>query len=1246
MKKIYSILSAGLSLLALSALAPGCVEEVPEVIEEVQLSNLLTPSSTSYVIDSKNGYTVTFTWTNSKAANYRLEVYAFETEDENTPDTAEEITEDILASVPDNMKFVYDVAPSESGSTTSYPATLQPEWSLYARVCAQSSADPDTRTTGDSKWAVFKYPIETYTVMDPVASVTVTDRTANSITISWSLEEGDNTGINQVRVYNFGTDDLQAYERVDVDNPTTTENSAVISNLTPSTKYTVAVHYNSANRGQQFVWTTPNWDGVSEAKDTADLKQLLRDAGDAAVNTTGEPLRIQLTNTEVPYDLEGVVDILGPVEILGDQTTEGKSPVVLGGFKAQPALTDYSYSDTEGVRQTISSTIGATSVRLEALDLDGDAYGTDRPYKLAADFPTDTPLTFEMINCDVHAYKSGFFYDNEKVAGWDKILIDNNVVTDIQGSGGDGFDIRKAGTINSIEITNNTIDAGFRDFIRIDVEAGGTSVNSFLMDHNTINNLAGSEASETRRVFYVRAATQSFTVSDNLFMNIEKQIFTHSGSDGVDPKTMTRNFFYNCSNEKFFETLPDGQEERKDEFTQDFATSGGGAVVSSDPCYNSGRSIFNVTNAAVLEAGSGDPRWLVDYIVVPDPVLTPVNESDAYMSTGAYTWNLTDLETFYESIDADCRQGNIQFYIDETPITVDEEGFHFTGEATTEYSGVPTDGALAFLVSERGSVVVSTQVSGSSNDHITVAYGPADGSSAAVEGAIAADANGSRVVFPDITAPTMIYLYACGPITMTTLSWISDVTTIGPTKLDLPENLQLSVTDPVDDSFTGNVTLSWDPVAGAGSYQVSIYGPLADKATDMTAMQPSVETVTEPTYSISNATSLEAGVYLYSVQAFPASGDATREESDPTSTVIGEAPALVRTETLEAVSENVITTWGHDEFLRMQQIAGTDENFTPVWESLVHNNLEYVSNTKEGRQDKDRTIRFATSESKACFQTPGSSSNPPDRRYLKFLASGNGSLKVTFDATSAGRKVLVSVAGSVLNDGHEASITGAGSFTEAITAVKGDPIIIFADASLRIFEVSWTPEGYDPDATIPSSPKAVETQTNFMTYFTGKEAFDVTDALETPVPKIINYNNDDEVTFVGKGGKEPKAIQWDGERIKLQGASTIDEDTKLPTANYISFMITKPGTIKHYIRSGSSDPTKNPRYISVDLLINNETVKNVYYEAAPIDGYKAGSEISIPVTKEDLLGAKSAVTVYISIPTNSCNVYYLEYIPD
>ena len=1219
--------------MALASLATGCVEEMPEVIEEVQLSNLLTPSSTAYAIDAKDGSTVTFTWTNSKAANYHLEVYAFETEDENTPDDAMSVTDEILASVPDNMKFSYDVAPAESGSTSSHTVKFDPELSLYARVCAQSSADPDTKTTGDSKWAVFKYPIETYTVMDPVASVTVTGRTENSITISWTLEDGDETGINQVRVYDFGTDDLQAYTRVNVENPTEKENSSVISNLSPSTKYTVAVHYNSANRGQQFVWTTPSWEGVAPVSTAADLKQALIDAGSPAPENEGTPLRIQLTNLDTPYDLGGYADILGPVEILGAQSPDGsRSPKVIGGF-CMVSPTEAYQNGSETVRAA-----GASYVRLEAIELDGNAYSADRPLKHAkgSHFTEETPVSAYIINCDIHSYKSGVYYDGDEAstAKITEVIIDNNIVTDIQGASGDGFDLRQVTSADNIEITNNTFDGGYRDFIRIDNYAtGGTTVNSFLFDHNTVNAIGVDSG---KRVFYVRAAVPSFIVSDNIFMNIEKSIFMYSDSKATLPTELSGNFFYHNTAEGFFEEVEEGKEP-SDEFTQDIATAGGGAVVSSDPCYNSGRSIFNVTNAAILEAGAGDPRWLVDYIVPVEPELSAVNESDEYKSTGSYTWNLTDLDTFYESIESKCRLGNIQFYIDGTPVTVDEEGFHFTGEATTEYSGVPVDGALAFLVSEPGSVVISTQASGSTNDHITVAYGPADGSSAAVEGAIAADANGSRVVFPDIETPTMIYLYACGPITMTTLSWISDVTTIGPSKLDTPENLTLSVTDPVDDSFTGDVTLSWNPVTGAGSYEVSVYGPVADKAMDLSTIQPSTISVTEPSYAFS-PTSLESGVYLYAVQAFPASGDATHENSDVTPILIGESPTLVRTETLEPVSANIITTWGHEEFLRMQQIAGTDANFTPVWESIVHNNLEYVSNTKEGRVDKDRTIRFSTSDNLVCFQTPGGSNNPPDRRYLKFLASGNGSLKVTFDATSTGRHVLVSVAGTVLDTQHEASTEERNSFTETITATEGDPIIVFADASLRIFEVSWTPEGYDPNATIPSDNAAIEE-----TYITDFEK----DA--SKYSKILKGESltVDKITYVALDDKD---MDFDAEkfRYKFGGTSKLGENS-IPTFGYASFKVTKPGIITHKVISSSSSPeAPDPERKTVIVLAKyNEGqlsgVIELYNEDAPLKS--SADPVETPITQENLAGTRETAVVYVYSLNGAVNIYQLGYTP-
>lgn len=1210
------------------------------MIEEVQLSNLLTPSSTAYAIDTKDGSTVTFTWTNSKAANYHLEVYAFETEDENTPDDAMSVTDEILASVPENMKFSYDVAPAESGSTSSHTVKFDPELSLYARVCAQSSADPDTKTTGDSKWAVFKYPIETYTVMDPVASVTVTGRTENSITISWTLEDGDETGINQVRVYDFGTDDLQAYTRVNVENPTEKENSSVISNLSPSTKYTVAVHYNSANRGQQFVWTTPSWEGVTPVSTAADLKQALIEAGSPAPENEGTPLRIQLTNLDTPYDLGGYADILGPVEILGAQSPDGsRSPKVIGGF-CMVSPTEAYQNGSETVRAT-----GASYVRLEAIELDGNAYSADRPLKHAkgSHFTEETPVSAYIINCDIHSYKSGVYYDGDEAstAKITEVIIDNNIVTDIQGTSGDGFDLRQVTSADNIEITNNTFDGGYRDFIRIDNYAtGGTTVNSFLFDHNTVNAIGVDSG---KRVFYVRAAVPSFIVSDNIFMNIEKSIFMYSDSKATLPTELSGNFFYHNTAEGFFEEVEEGKEP-SDEFTQDIATAGGGAVVSSDPCYNSGRSIFNVTNAAILEAGAGDPRWLVDYIVPVEPELSAVNESDEYKSTGSYTWNLTDLDTFYESIESKCRLGNIQFYIDGTPVTVDEEGFHFTGEATTEYSGVPVDGALAFLVSESGSVVISTQASGSTNDHITVAYGPADGSSAAVEGAIAADANGSRVVFPDIEAPTMIYLYACGPITMTTLSWISDVTTIGPSKLDTPENLTLFVTDPVDDSFTGDVTLSWNPVTGAGSYEVSVYGPVAqillDSETELPIAEVNKVSVEDASYSFSPA-SLESGVYFYAVQALPASGDATRESSDlseiiaPTDDNEGSVH-LIRTETLEPVSAYTLTTWGSADFTRMQQIAASDQNFEPIWTSIVHNNIEYYAGN---------TIRFATvdvdNDNHIAFQYPGDSYNKkenPNRRYLKFKASGNGKISGKFDATAEGRSIIIHVAGVKSQTKHTAPKGTIGDFEESITANSGDEIIIAADASLRVYEITWTPEGYDPDATIPSDNAAIEE-----TYITDFEK----DA--SKYSKILKGESltVDKITYVALDDKD---MDFDAEkfRYKFGGTSKVGENS-IPTFGYASFKVTKPGIITHKVISSSSSPeAPDPERKTVIVLAKyNEgqlsEVIELYNEDAPLKS--SADPVETPITQENLAGTRETAVVYVYSLNGAVNIYQLGYTP-
>ena len=1218
--------------MALASLATGCVEEMPEVIEEVQLSNLLTPSSTAYAIDTKDGSTVTFTWTNSKAANYHLEVYAFETEDENTPDDAMSVTDEILASVPENMKFSYDVAPAESGSTSTHTVKFDPELSLYARVCAQSSADPDTKTTGDSKWAVFKYPIETYTVMDPVASVTVTGRTENSITISWTLEEGDETGINQVRVYDFGTDDLQAYTRENVENPTKKENSAVISNLSPSTKYTVAVHYNSANRGQQFVWTTPSWEGVTPVGTAADLKQALIDAGSPAPENEGTPLRIQLTNLDTPYDLGGYADILGPVEILGAQSPDGsRSPKVIGGF-CMVSPTEAYQNGSETVRAA-----GASYVRLEAIELDGNAYSADRPLKHAkgSHFTEETPVSAYIINCDIHSYKSGVYYDGDEAstAKITEVIIDNNIVTDIQGASGDGFDLRQVTSADNIEITNNTFDGGYRDFIRIDNYAtGGTTVNSFLFDHNTVNAIGVDSG---KRVFYVRAAVPSFIVSDNIFMNIEKSIFMYSDSKATLPTELSGNFFYHNTAEGFFEEVEEGKEP-SDEFTQDIATAGGGAVVSSDPCYNSGRSIFNVTNAAILEAGAGDPRWLVDYIVPVEPELSAVNESDEYKSTGSYTWNLTDLDTFYESIESKCRLGNIQFYIDGTPVTVDEEGFHFTGEATTEYSGVPADGALAFLVSEPGSVVISTQASGSTNDHITVAYGPADGSSAKVQGSISTGADRNRVVFPDLTPgeKTMIYIYACGPITMTALSWISAVETINPQVLATPENVHLTAVS--GDETSSAVKLTWNAVDAAGGYEVTVTGP---RAADVN------------TYNISgteyefNPADLTVGTYSFTVKAAVAEGDMTHDPSEPS-----EALSYLRNETWGTVSSSAISSWGSIDLQYMNEITGGEKISTVDY---IYNGMKYLAG--------NNSISFvsaknAKDEDAYAFSSGGSGST--EKRALQFKVPGPGTL--TFEAISGGTERYVKVyigeneytAGNgydSANGGYPApdkskpeEITAKAVHTLDLTGEnipEGTVISLFSKSSgINFFSVTWTPAGYDPDATIPSDNAAIEE-----TYITDFEK----DA--SKYSKILKGESltVDKITYVALDDKD---MDFDAEkfRYKFGGTSKVGENS-IPTFGYASFKVTKPGIITHKVISSSSSPeAPDPERKTVIVLAKyNEgqlsEVIELYNEDAPLKS--SADPVETPITQENLAGTRETAVVYVYSLNGAVNIYQLGYTP-
>lgn len=1141
-------MSAGLSAVALSALATGCVEEVPEVIEELELANVLTPSSTSAVVDASTGTTVNFTWTNSNAANYHLEVYAFDLD--AAPASAAEITDDVLAGMTPVVDT--DVAPSESGSSTSYRAEgLEPEMSYYARVCAQSSADPDAKTAGDSKWAVFPYPIDTYSVMDQLPSFSVKERTSTTISVQWTVEDGDEYGVNQLRVSPHPIDAAQAFLQVPVESGAV---EATVEGLNPSEKYTVALHYNSANRGQMFVWTTPDWTGVAEAADTATLKQFLRDAGQN--EDPSSPLRIKLTNREVPYDL-GTVDVLGPVEILGEQSVDGDSPVVIGKLKLLPAQTDYKYSATDGTPSTIPSTVGATYLRVEAIEFDGDSYAQEKPLQVDGDFPAESPLSIYVVNCDIHGYKHGIFYDNSKVATYTTITIENSMISDILGDGGDGFDIRAESTVNNVTMRNNTLSNGMRSFIRIDKGTLG----SLVFENNTVNNICSFDNSNNKGLFNIRATLSgAFQIKKNLFLNLTgapERIVMFPTQATAFPTEVSGNYYYNLADTFFYDKEVD-KCPSSDEFPESKAIAGGGSVLSADPCENSVRGIFNVTDAAVLAAKAGDPRWLVEYIPQPIANLEPVAYGE---------WNLTDKSAYGQSLEETTVINNTKFIVTSNPINVLDEGMEFSAEATLQYGGVPSDCAIAFLVDKPGSIFASSAVSssGTVNDHITVAIGDADGNAATVAGSIFAGASNQKIVFDDIDGPQLIYLYACGPVVLTDLEWSDDVNT-GSSALKDPE-----VT--ADVSTAGALKLSWPEVENAGSYIIS-FG--AKEANAEYAEAEYTVTATSPEYTWEN---FPSGTYTVNVQAVPAEPDKFENSMIVGTEVTVAAPVLTN------MSSGTLT---QDDFRFISAIVGTDK--LAKGHVITYKNFMFTEN-------KGEKVSFGVdSNFGAYYSTGGSSSVKADAaeasQTIRFLAAGAGKLTVVATSTSSvdpekPRNVGYGVNGKKSEIKHEVPGKPSGALDPAtstfsfdISAAAGDAIDIYGDANIYVMNVTWEPSGELP------SVAGLTPVTEATTW--GSEEWAALYSQRTD--QTIGYGTNFEIAedyFVVNNlmiyGKGTMRVGTDNEYYQFSGGS-FDDETEQPmeyNKRFFRFRVAGNGTLTISARGSGSNQSNRNLYVAV-----------------------------------------------------------------
>lgn len=1177
------------------SLAAGCVEQIPPVIEDLELSSVLTPSEAYASVSATDGNTVTFTWTNSNAATeYLLQIYQFSADKEIQPALGE-ITEEMLSGmVPEEVT----VTPAESGTSTSASLELEREFSYYARVRAQN---PEL---SPSKWAVFPYPIDTYSVMDPVEAVNLVERTSNSITVSWMLAADDTDGITEIRVSPNPDNSDEAYKVYPVEAGAT---QCVVDHLKPSTRYTVAVHYKSANRGEVKAWTRPELGSAISVSDTGAFRQALREAADAE-----SPIQISVAyNGGVPYDM-GKMDVVGPVEVYGEQTLDGASPVVLGYFEMAVPGTTYNYTDCTDpqnpVPGSVEDILGATLLKVEALSLDGNGYEYGSLISFGAAFPAESVVEVSVKNNEITGYQKGLFsIDNaSKTVNFGEIRFESNIISDIQGSGGDGFDIRSENSISSIVFRNNTITDGMRTFFRLDA---GT-IGSFEFSHNTVNNLCFGTSNNDGLFKVVATVTDAFFLKDNLFLNnnnSESNTVLFSSKTTSLPTDVSGNFFYNNS-PKFFYAGGSGERAHK-EFLQADAIADGGAMLNADPCYDSGKGIFNVTSQAVLAAEAGDPRWLEDYVPEPDKPLEPAEY-------GAY-WNLTDTDTFDDVIDASCVRGNLKFIVKSNPINVTENGFEFTAEPTFDFNGVPDDCTVAFLVDGPGSVILSSVASesGSDNDHITVALGPEDGSSVEVHGAVYAGEEGAKIAFPNILEGErhLVYLYGCDPIVMTQLSWVEDTNTGEAPVLETPTNLAFSDgNSTVDDTFEGDVTLTWDAVTYAGSYTVTVTGP--DGA-------PTESSVTEPSFTLTPS-SMSPGAYTITVQAIPAETDLSREPSE-----VSEPVTFTVKETLKPVY--VETTWGADYFTRLEAFLGAEEAATGVAEDFVFENLGYVSG--------GAAVKIGTTGGAKRVQTGGGTAGV--KASWQIMVGGPGTLVVNAISSGDPRKVVVALDEAELGEydapGKEASPVDI--TVEIPDAVAGSIVNVYSSSgSINFMSFTWIPgptgEIYDPEA------------------INEEYHADFSDATKFPAGDYEEAKLVDKISYVGGSGKK---ITFDpgSKRVKFNGGPDLDENG-IPENRYASFKITKPGIIYHYLRSSSGDDAKRNVTILLTKTVGGVLEKVELYSGMAPTG--SGDAMELEVTAEHLAGADAAATIYFfndqsKVPDNpdgkAVNIYQLGFKP-
>lgn len=1027
---------------------------------------------------------------------------------------------------------------------------LDPDVTYYARVKACASDKED------SHWAKFPKKIETVAIKDGL-NPTLVDRAATSITIKWTQDPE----VDHVRI-TPAVNPTDEFTRFDIGAEAVAAGQVEVTGLNPSTYYTLTLHYSSADRGSVTCWTLPDVSGAVMIADTAQFRQLIKDGASIIA---------------VPYAdtafVIGDVEVVKPLTVVGQPNDEGAFPTVVGAFKLAA---------------------GATYLSIQGLKLDGNSYKYGHVITLSEAIDG---LSVDVINCEMTAFTKGAYYDNfaSKVSS---VLFDGCVFTDFQPSGGDFFDVRQASTYGSFVVSNSTFDTVGRDFMRFDANV---NLSKLQLDHCTLSNVCSKSSSHG--VLYVRGTVSEYVVSNNLFVNelggeAKKNALLYSTTYKIP--TLENNWFYNCGSvEDYFLKNMYAQMVTEDDQKAFAAT-----VLAADPCQDSGLSQFNLVNEKLISLRVGDPRWLEEFVEIPEDLTQEV-------TVPVKTWDLTDSKTFYKSASKDMVRDGIRFYVKDNPVVFESDGFLFTAAATLD-GGAPVDCGLGIKVSAPGSLVLST---GTVGDGSALAVVSRDGKPAI---GIPASSPNTKVVFGDISAETMIYVYGTGAMKLTGLQWSDDIDTGGSSVLADPAPV-IDITS-VNEGDDKTVTVSWEAVDKAGFYGITLNG--ADKGK-----------VSETKYEISTKT-LAVGDYVVGVTALPAESDLVREPSQEVTV------SFSVKEILKQLKDE--TVWDAAYFESLSVKYGTDA----VKADFVEKNLGYVNGSGSGFKFAQSDTQSATKVYRGQLAGAGAAADGVLTKCgMQIMVGGNGTLEIHAAGTGDAARVLV--VNGVEKDVTAAKVDGAAQdptvVTVDVTANAGDLVNWYSKSGgINIFYVKWTPAAGDPEPPTPGITDETAINEAWMSDYTNTTLYPAQEYAETvTIEKVTYYAASD------------KKIKWASNRMQFGGKPSLDSTTypgvSLPsssTARYATFKITKPGKVSVFFYAGGSSNTgRNGSIVLVTNVGGTKSAKTLHSADAALSTSAADGLVEVDVTADDLAGITESAVLYFFSNNNTIQITRIGFTP-